>query len=159
MADRVLSMEYRVSGPEVGSALRADLVAFTLRSQVSAIGCRVQVLGFRYRYGEIHCPAFNRSSLTPASGRADHPWLAAAQAKSFQVTGDGHGSRGVQAPAVRGSAAGIPKPIADGRNADTRMADAQVAVTRHLIINLHSQSSGFRSPLAFAAHRMIIASP
>ena len=30
------------------------------------------------------------------------------------------------------SAAGNPKPTADGRNADTRMADALVAVTRHL---------------------------
>ena len=40
------------------------------------------------------------------------------------------------------------KPIADGRNADTRMAEAQWAVTRNLKMNLPSRSSGLRFPFA-----------
>jgi hypothetical protein len=45
------------------------------------------------------------------------------------------------------------KPIADGRNADTRMAEAQGAVTRHLKMNLPSQSSGHRFPFGFIIRR------
>ena len=44
----------------------------------------------------------------------------------------GGGKRLAVGNSFRLSAAGILKPMADGRNADPRMADAPVAVTRHL---------------------------
>ena len=41
--------------------------------------------------------------------------------------------------------------MADALVADAPVADAPVAATRHLIMDLPSQSSGFRSPFEFKA--------
>ena len=72
-------MALRVAGGGPGWQVAGRI----FRSQVSAIGYQVRVFGFwcRFwcRFGEIDCPTANRLPLTPIVGRANHPWLAAAE--------------------------------------------------------------------------------
>ena len=68
-------MPFRVAGGSPGWQVAGRI----FRSLVSAIGYQVRVFGFWCRFGEIDCPTANRLPLTPIVGRANHPWLAAAE--------------------------------------------------------------------------------
>ena len=64
-----------------------------------------------------------------SEGAQPYPWQVVAVSgwEASQVTGDGSPGSGRSGVSRRSR-----RPMADGRYADTRMADAPVAVTRHL---------------------------